>query len=89
MVHRFFKNIITIIRHNYFHWDSNYERQKRREKDNRDSEGGKTERRITQKREKSIFFKKKKKKDYSQNLKVTALVYGTTGDFFPLLSMLL
>ena len=27
-------------------------------------------------------FLKKKKKDYSQNLKVTALVYGTTGDFF-------
>ena len=69
--------------HNYFHWDSNYERQRRREKDNRDSEGGKTERRITQKRKNLFSLKKKKKrKDYSQNLKVTALVYGTTGDFF-------
>ena len=47
--------------HNYFHWDSNYERQRRREKDNRDSEGGKTERRITQKR-KNLFSLKKKKK---------------------------
>lgn len=67
--------------HNYFHWYSNYERQKRREKDNRDSEGEKTEE--SHRKEKNPFSLKKKKKDYSQNLKVTALVYGTTGDFLP------
>lgn len=36
--------------HNYFHWYSNYERQKRKEKDNRDSEGEKTEELLTEKR---------------------------------------
>ena len=42
-------------------------------------------------KEKNLFsLKKKKKKKYNtQNIKLTALVYGTTGDFFPLLSMLL
>ena len=56
----FLKKYNHIIMHNYFHWYSNYERQKRREKDNGDSEGGKNKRRIIQKREKPIFFKKKK-----------------------------
>ena len=34
-------------------------------------------------RKEKNLFSLKRKKDYSQNLKVPALVYGPTGDFFP------
>lgn len=53
--------------HNYFHWYSNYERQKRREKDNRDSEGEKTEE--SHRKEKNPFSFKKKKKTTHKILK--------------------
>lgn len=53
--------------HNYFHWYSNYERQKRREKDNRDSEGEKTEE--SHRKEKNPFSLKKKKKTTHKILK--------------------